>query len=76
VGLVAAHQRSAFSDLHQRLDLPHSAPSLTGAHRHHASAQVYEGGQKAALTVVEKKYVKNFESGPSEGNRFIGNADL
>ena len=38
--------------------------------------QVYDGGKKTPLTVVEKKYYRSGESGPSEGNRFIGNADL
>ena len=38
--------------------------------------KVYDGGKKAPLTVVEKKYFRSGESGPSEGNRFIGNADL
>ena len=39
-------------------------------------SRVYDGGKKAPLTVVEKKYFKSGETGPSEGNRFIGNSDL
>lgn len=39
-------------------------------------SQVYDGGKKTPLTVVEKKYFRSGESGPSEGNRFITNSDL
>jgi hypothetical protein len=38
--------------------------------------QVYNGGTKAPLTLVEKKYYQSGEATPSEGNRFITNHDL